>query len=138
MQKYDDLGNTRWFITNSSDKPLIINERFHLDGELEYGEKLVSGDFYQYFRHGIPMVGKEHLTGWQLAYAGSKLFSLGHEPAKIYEGRRENLSKDLPEPEPFSFPAKYDGKPHELKGFIHYHLNDFYDHYYLNQRSAEI
>jgi hypothetical protein len=29
-----------------------------------------------------------------------------------------------------SMPAKYDGKPHEIKGFIHYHLNDAYDVFY--------
>ncbi len=132
------LDNVRWFISNSSDKPLIIHERFHLDGELDYGEKLVSGKVYQYFRNGIPMQGKQHLKGWQLSSVGITPFYLEKEPHKIYEGRLENLSKALPAPEQIYFPTKYDGKPHCIKGFIHYHLNDLYDQYYLSQRSPEI
>ena len=58
------------------------------------------------------------------------LLYLAKEPTKIYEWREPGLPKTLPPPEPFTIAAKYDGKPYEIKGTIHYHLNDAYDAFY--------
>lgn len=129
----DNLG-TRYFIKNASATPLVINQRF--DNErLVGGTKLVSGKVYQYFPNGVPMQGKEHLKGWQAPFGDipETLLQLAKEPAKIIEGRKPGLSKDLPPPEAAAIPATYDGKPHEIKVTIHYHLNKAYDAYYAEQ-----
>jgi len=119
---------SRWFISNASDVPLVINERFQGD-RLVTGTKLVSGKVYQYFPSGVPMAGKKHLKGWQAPFGEIKETSLrlARDPGKIYEGRKPGLSKMLPTPEAFSIPAKYGGKPYKIKATIHYHLNAAYD-----------
>lgn len=134
LQEVGEVGDNRFFIANSSNIPLIINQRFDLIGRLVCAEKLVSGKVYQYYPEGVPMEGLTHLKGWQsFGEFNSTLIYPQRDPPKIYEGRQQNLSKDLPEPEPFSIPVNYDGQPYEIKGFIYYHLNEFYDEYYLNQ-----
>ena len=123
----DDQG-ARWFVSNASDVPLVIHERFQGD-TLVTGTKLVSGKAYQYFPTGVPMEGKTHLKGWQSPFGEIKetLLTLPREPQKIHEGREPGLPTDLPPPEAISIPAKYDGKPYEIKGTVHYHLNGAYD-----------
>jgi hypothetical protein len=116
----------------------VIYERFQ--GEtLVSGTKLVSGKVYQYFPNGVPMEGKTHLKGWQAPFGEIKetVLYLPKEPSKIYEGRKPDLPKDLPAPEPFSIPGKLDGKPHELKGTVHYRLNDEYDAYYKDKKDKK-
>jgi hypothetical protein len=128
-----DALAARYFIANAADAPLVLNEIFQ-NGALVSGTKLASGKVYQYFPNGVPMEGKTHLKGWQAPFGDIKetVLFLPKEPAKIYEGRKPGLSKELPKSEPFSLPAKYDGKPHEIKGVIRYHLNDAYDAFYKN------
>ena len=128
VREVRDGQGSRWFISNASDVPLVIHERYQGD-TLVSGTKLVSGKVYQYFPTGVPMEGKTHLKGWQAPFGEIKetLLYLAREPQKIYEGRKPGLPKDLPPPEAISIPAKYDGKPYEIKGTIHYHLNDAYD-----------
>lgn len=124
----NDQHGHRNFISNASDVPLIFNEKF--SGErLVAGTKIVSGKVYNYYPNGVPMAGKQHLKGWQAPFGDIKqtLIMLPKEPAKIYEGRKPGLSKDLPKPEPFAIPAKLNGKPYEVKGMIHYKLNKAYD-----------
>jgi hypothetical protein len=119
---------TRHFLSNKGDKPLVIYERFHLK-RLIAGTKLVGGKVYQYFPNGVPMEGKTHLKGWQAPFGEIKetLLYLPKEPAKIYEGRKPGLSKDLPPPEKYDIPATYDGKPHKIRVTVRYHLNPKYD-----------
>ena len=77
-------GNTsRYFIKNTSDKPLVINERYQ-DKRLVSGAKLVSGKVYHYFPNGVPMEGKRHLKGWQAPFGVIKetLLSLPKESAR--------------------------------------------------------
>ena len=126
----DQLGS-RWFITNSSQVPLIIHERFQNE-QVVSGSKLVDGQVYQYFPNGVPMEGKTHLKGWQAPFGEIKetLLYMAKEPEKIYAGRQPGLSKDIPPSEPFSLPAKYDGKPHEIRGTIEYFLNEEYDRFH--------
>jgi hypothetical protein len=122
-------GNlARYFIKNTSDVPLVINERFQGD-RLVSGAKLVSGKVFHYFPNGVPMQGKQHLKGWQAPFGDIEqtLLSLPKDPAKIYEGRKPGLSKKLPPSEPYQIPANYDGKPYKIKVMIHYHLNPAYD-----------
>jgi hypothetical protein len=118
-------------IANASDVPLVIDEIFQGDTLLA-GTKLVSGKVYHYFRDGVPMVGKTHLKGWQAPFGEIKatMFSLERDPKKIYEGRKPGLPKDVPPSEAISIPARYNGEPYEIKGIIHYHLNEAYDAYY--------
>lgn len=128
LREFHVGGVTRYLLKNTSQTPLIINERFQ--GErLVTGDQLVSGKVYQYFPNGVPMEGKMHLKGWQAPFGDIEEAGilLPKEPAKIYEGRRPGLSKELPKPEPVTIPAKYDGKPYEIKAVIRYHLNDAYD-----------
>jgi hypothetical protein len=125
---------TQWFIANSGETPLVIHERFQ--GEtLVSGTKLVSGKVYQYFPNGVPMEGKTHLKGWQAPFGEIKetLLYLPNEPAKIYEGRKPGLSKDLPPPEVISIPAKYGDKAHDIKGTVQYQLNEAYDAFYKDK-----
>jgi len=129
----DDLG-TRFFIKNTGEMPLVIDQRFD-NGRLVGGAKLVSGKVYHYFPNGVPMEGKQHLKGWQAPFGDipETLIHLAAEPAKIYEGRKPGLSKDIPAAEAAVIPATYDGKPHEIKVTIHYHLNKAYDAHYAEQ-----
>ena len=60
-------SSIRYFIKNTSDIPLIINERFQND-QLVSGAKLVSGRVLHYFPNGVPMQGKRHLKGWQAPF----------------------------------------------------------------------
>lgn len=124
----------QWFIANAGETPLVLFERFQ--GEtLVSGTKLVAGKVYQYFPNGVPMEGKTHLKGWQAPFGEIKetLLYLPNEPAKIYEGRKPGLSKDLPPPEAVAIPAKYDGKPRDIKATVHYHLNEAYDAFYRDK-----
>ena len=120
-------SSIRYFIKNTSDVPLIINERFQNE-RLVSGAKLVSSKVLNYFPNGVPMVGKQHLKGWQAPF-GEIPETLLHikEPKKIYEGRKVGLTKELPKPEKMSIPANLGGKPYEIKGTIKYHLNKAYD-----------
>ena len=126
----DKLG-IRYFISNASETPLIIHERYDND-VLASGSKLVSGKVYQYFPNGVPMEGKTHLKGWQAPFGDipETILILAKDPSRIYEGRKPGLSKDLPAPEPFAIPAKSDGNPHEIRGTVHYHLNPAYDEFH--------
>ena len=129
-----DGKTSRYFIKNDSDVPLIINERFQ-DDKLVTGHKLVSGKVYMYFPNGVPMEGKQHLKGWQAPFGDIEetLIVLNKEPAKIYEGRKPGLNRDLPEPESYTINATYDGKPYKIQGTIRYHLNGEYDKYYADK-----
>jgi len=128
--KIGDIGNIRLFIANSSDVPLIIKEIFDFLGRLIHGTKLVSGKVYQYYPSGVPMEGLTHLKGWQAPFGDIDItiLSLQKIPDKIYEGRQPDSPKDIPEPEPVSIPVNYNGQPYEIRGVIHYHLNESYDH----------
>ena len=123
-------SSVRYFIKNTSNVPLIINERFQND-RLVSGAKLVSGRVLNYFPNGVPMVGKRHLKGWQAPF-GEIPETVLHikEPKKIYEGRKAGLTKELPKSEKSSIPASLDGTPYEIKGTIKYHLNKTYDAFY--------
>ena len=134
IREVKDAQGIRYFISNSSETPLVINERFQND-VLAAGSKLVSGKVYQYFPHGVPMEGKTHLKGWQAPFGDipETILTLAKEPAKTHEGRKPGLSKQLPEPEPFFIPAKSDGNAHELRGTIHYHLNPAYDEFHKKE-----
>jgi hypothetical protein len=131
LREMREGGPPRWFITNSSEKPLVLYERFQ-GKDLVSGTKLIGGQVYQYFPNGVPMEGKTHLKGWQAPFGEIKetLLYLPSEPAKIYEGRKPGLSKDLPPPEAVSIPATYDGQTYEIKATVHYHLNEAYDAHY--------
>lgn len=130
----EEKKTARYFIKNTSDKPLIINERFQND-QLVTGSKLVSGKVYQYFPNGVPMEGKTHLKGWQAPFGDIEetMLVLGKDPEQIYPGREPGLSKKLPKPEATVFPAKYDGKPYEIKATVIYHLNPEYDKFYAKK-----
>ena len=122
-------SSVRYFIKNTSDVPLIINERFLQNDRLASGAtKVVSGRALHYFPDGVPIQGKRHLKGWQAPF-GEIPETLLHikEPKKIYEGRKVGLTKELPKPEKMSIPANLGGKPYEIKGTIKYHLNKAYD-----------
>lgn len=116
------------FISNSSDIPLIISEKFDMFGRFIGGTKLKSGKVYRYYPDGIPMSGKQHLKGWQTPFDvnGTRL-SLHSAPVTIYEGKKRGLSKKIPKSERFTIPAKFNNKPYEIKGMIHYKLNPAYD-----------
>jgi hypothetical protein len=131
IREVRDSQGIRYFISNSSETPLVINERFQ-NNVLAAGSKLVAGKVYQYFPNGVPMEGKTHLKGWQAPFGDIRetILSLAREPAKIHEGRKPGLSKQIPKPEPFSIPTKSDGNAHELRGTIHYHLNPAYDEFH--------
>ena len=120
-------SSVRYFIKNTSNVPLIINERFQND-RLVSGAKLVSGRVLHYFPNGVPMEGKRHLKGWQAPFGEiPETLLYIKEPKKIYEGRKVGLTKELPKPEKMSIPANLNGTPYEIKGTINYHLNKAYD-----------
>jgi len=131
VREVTDAQGIRYFISNASETPLVINERFQND-VLVSGSKLISAKVYQYFPNGVPMEGKTHLKGWQAPFGDipETILTLAKEPARIYDGRKPGLSKEIPESEPFSIPAKSDGKPHQIRGAIHYHLNPTYDEFH--------
>ncbi len=128
VRKVADKLGTRYFVKNTSDVPLVINQRYQ-GQRLVGGTKLVSGKVYQYFPNGVPMQGKQHLKGWQAPFGTIEetLLSLPREPARIYEGRKPGLSSELPPPESAAIEARYDGKPHKIRITIQYHLNPAYD-----------
>jgi hypothetical protein len=120
------VGNG-WWLANDSDRPLILEERFAPDGQLDWGIKLVSGKIYHYYRSGIPMVGKEHLKGWQEVPLHPRL-QLAQTPSKINEGRwSADLPEELPPSEAFAIEVNYDGQPHKITGLINYHFNELFD-----------
>jgi len=120
-------SGVRYFIRNTDDVPLIINERFQND-RLISGAKLVSGRVLHYFPNGVPMQGKRHLKGWQAPFGEiPETLLYIKEPKKIYEGRKTGLTRELPKPEKMSIPANLGGKPYEIKGTVKYHLNKAYD-----------
>ena len=123
-------SSVRYFVKNTSNIPLIINQRSQND-RLVSGAKLVSGKVLNYFPDGVPMAGKRHLKGWQAPF-GEIPETLLHvkEPKKIYEGRKAGLTKELPKSEKLSIPASLNGTPYEIKGTIKYHLNKTYDAFY--------
>ena len=127
VREVRNASSVRYFVKNTSNIPLIINERFQND-RLVSGAKLVSGRVLHYFPNGVPMQGKRHLKGWQAPF-GEIPETLLHikEPKKIYEGRKVGLTKELPKPEKVSIPANLGGKPYGIKGTIKYHLNKAYD-----------
>jgi hypothetical protein len=131
-------GMTVLYISNAGDVPLVINERFQ-NGMLVSATKVVGGKTYGYFPSGVPMEGKTHLKGWQAPFGDIPETPLGlpTEPMKIYEGRKAGLPRELPKPEPFTISTKLDGKPHEIKGTIQYHLNDKYDTYYKTKETKD-
>lgn len=124
----------RYFARNVSSTPLVINERYQLE-RLVSGTKLVSGNVYQYFPNGVPMEGKRHLKGWQAPFGPIKesLLMLSKPPKKISDGRKAGLSKAVPPAEVGTIPAKYDGKPYQIKVLIKYRLNPKYDTYYADR-----
>lgn len=131
IRKAEGEGPQRLFISNSSDKPLVIDERFQ-DKALVTGTKLMNGKVYHYFPNGVPMEGKTHLKGWQAPFGDipETILRLPRDPEKIYAGRAAGLGKELPAPEPFSLPATFDGAAHPITGTIEYHLNPAYDAFY--------
>jgi hypothetical protein len=131
IRESDDDLTPRLFISNSSDKPLIIDERSQNE-MLVAGTKLAGGKVYHYFPSGVPMEGKTHLKGWQAPFGDipETLLRLPRDPPTIAAGREKGLGRDLPKPEPFSIPANYDGKPHAIEGEIRYQLNNAYDEFY--------
>lgn len=122
---------TGFFMANTSDTPLIVKETFSLD-KLVGGTKLVSGKVYFYFPNGIPMEGKQHLKGWQIFSDEIKqtIVTLPNEPATISANRKPGVPKNIPAPESFVIPVKYDGKEQSLRGTVRFHLNPEYDAYH--------
>src|SRR5690606_36115741 len=110
----------RLFIANKSDKPLVIDERFDTNKMLASGTKLMGGKVYHYFPSGVPMEGKTHLKGWQAPFGDipETILRLPRDPEKIAASREAGLGKELPDPEPFSLPATYDGQPHAITGKV--------------------
>lgn len=122
----DEFG-VRNFISNTGDMPLVINEIYSND-RLVSGTKLVSGKVYNWFPNGVPMVGKQHLKGWQAPFGDSKeaIIRLPRDPVKIYEGRKAGLSDELPPNEKVVIQSLYDGKSYEIKATVIYALNPKY------------
>jgi hypothetical protein len=131
IRESDDDLPQRLFLSNASETPLVIDEKF--SGEmLVAGTKLVGGKVYNYFPSGVPMEGKQHLKGWQAPFGDipETILRLARDPERIAVGREPGLGRELPEPEPFSIPAKYGDKPHAITGEIRYQLNPAYDAFY--------
>ncbi|MCE9532226.1 MAG: hypothetical protein K8T89_14070 [Planctomycetes bacterium] len=131
FRESSDTGPPRLFISNASDKPLVIDERFQ-NKVLVSGAKLMNGKVYHYFPTGVPMEGKTHLKGWQAPFGDipETILRLPTDPEKIAAGREAGLGTELPKPEPFSIPANYDDKPHAIIGEVHYQLNKAYDEFH--------
>lgn len=123
----DDFG-VRNFVSNASDKPLVINA-IYSNERLASGTKLVGGKVYGWFPNGVPMEGKQHLKGWQAPFGEVKesILSLPLDPAKIHEGRKPGLDKTIPPGEPVNIAVEYDGKPYDIKATVIYRLNPAYD-----------
>lgn len=128
VREVTDGKASRYFIKNTGEKPLVIGEIYSND-KLVSGTKLVGGKVYGWFPTGVPMEGKTHLKGWQAPFGDilETPLTLPREPAKIIEGRKPGLGKELPEPEESSIKVSYDGKPYEIKITIHYQLNEAYE-----------
>ena len=127
IREVRNASSVRYFVKNTSNIPLIINERFQ-NNRLVSGAKLVSSKVLNYFPNGVPMQGKRHLKGWQAPFGEiPETLLYIKEPKKIYEGRKVGLTKELPKPEKMSIPANLGGTPYEIKGTINYHLNKAYD-----------
>ncbi len=127
--KIGDGQIVRYMVKNTSDTPLIFNDKYDATERLVAGDKVVSGKAYQYFPTGVPMEGKQHLKGWQAPFGDMEEAGIlmTTEPSRIAEGRKPGLGKDLPPSESSAIAVKYDGKAYELKVTIHYHLNAAYD-----------
>jgi hypothetical protein len=123
-----DGKNSRYFIKNAGETPLVIGEIYSND-KLVSGKKLAGGKVYGWFPSGVPMEGKTHLKGWQAPFGDIEEtpLSLPREPAKIIEGRKPGLGKEVPKPEESTIKVSYDGKPYEIKITIHYRLNEAYE-----------
>jgi hypothetical protein len=137
LREVKDAQGIRYFISNASEKPLIINERFQNE-KLVTGTKLENGKTYQYFPNGVPMEGKTHLKGWQAPFGDipETIVIFAKEPSKIADSRAPGLPAVVPEPEPYALPVKYDGKTHEIRGLIYYHLNPAYDEFYKKKSES--
>ncbi|MBC7854348.1 MAG: hypothetical protein IAF94_13020 [Pirellulaceae bacterium] len=122
-----DGKNSRHFIKNTGETPLVIGEIYSND-KLVSGTKLVGGKVYGWFPSGVPMEGKTHLKGWQAPFGDilETILTLPREPAKIIEGRKPGLGKEIPKPEEASIKVSYAGKPYEIKIKIVYRLNEAY------------
>jgi hypothetical protein len=118
----------RLFLSHAGEKPLVLDERFQ-NGVLVGGTKLVSGKVYHYFPTGVPMEGKMHLKGWQAPFGDipETMLRLPRDPDTIAAGRAPGLGRELPKPERFSIPARYDDQPHAITGEIRYQLNPAYE-----------
>ncbi len=137
VRKIANGQTTRFFIKNTSDVPLIINQR-HQANRLVSGNKLVSGKVFHYFPNGVPMEGKQHLKGWQAPFGEiTETLLVFSEPKKIYEGRKPGLGRKLPPAEPYAVPATFDGKPFKIKGKVSYQLNKAYDAYYQAKNKGD-
>ena len=88
VRESDDAAPRRLFIANSSDVPLVIDERFQ-DKRLVTGTKLMGGKVYHYFPNGVPMEGKTHLKGWQAPFGDipETILHLPRDHDKIAAGR---------------------------------------------------
>jgi hypothetical protein len=128
VREVADGKSSRYFIKNAGATPLVINE-IYSNEKLVGGTKLENGKVYGWFPSGVPMEGKTHLKGWQAPFGDIEEtpLTLPREPAKITDGRKPGLGKDVPKPEAYSIKATYDGKPYEIQGTIHYRLNEAYD-----------
>ena len=77
------------------------------------------------------MVEKRHLKGWQSPFGKIRETLLYiKEPKKIYEGRSAGLTRKVPPKEKLSIAANLNGKPYEISGTVHFHLNKAYDTFY--------
>ncbi len=138
VKKQGEENDTRLFITNASEVPLVIDERFSNE-VLVAGTKLVGGKVYNYFPNGVPMEGKTHLKGWQAPFGDMEqtLLMLPTPPDTIYKGRAAGLGPELPKPEAAVIAAKYDDATYDIKVTIHYHLNPAYDEHYKTKVKEE-
>ncbi len=124
-RKAEDRLAPRYFLKNEGAKPLVIDQRFQ-DGKLVGGTKLVDGKVYGYFPNGVPMEGKTHLKGWQAPFGDIEeaVLTLPNEPAGIALGRAADAADKPPPSEAVTIPVRYNDEPYELKGTIHYRLNE--------------
>jgi hypothetical protein len=68
------VGNG-WWLANDSDRPLILEERFAPDGQLDWGIKLVSGKIYHYYR------SRKHRAK-SMKVVGARIFPKNSRPQK--------------------------------------------------------
>ncbi len=122
--------------SNTSKTPIIIEEIFNAN-RLVHGTKVEDNLVYGYFPSGIPQEGKTHLKGWQ--NLSKELTSANWNPpimtGTIEKGRQPGLPGNvIPPPEPFRFPIKVAGQPHDITGHIVFHINPVYDVYYAAKK----